>query len=40
MYVGLLEKPLKDITDDDDDAAHVNAEADLEVQFYFADKEH
>ena len=31
---------MKQITDDDDDVAHENNDADQEVQFYFADKQH
>lgn len=40
VYVGVLGHPKKDITDDDDDKAHLDEEAPKVIQFLHASKGH
>lgn len=40
VYIGQLDPPMKPIKDDDDDTAHIDAEAPLVIKFKHANKDH
>ena len=40
VYIGKLVKPIKPITDEDDDTAHLNEEAENHIQYIHASKDH